>query len=69
MLEQPAVHPVQAISGREGKMAERLSGKRAIVTAAGQGIGRAIAAAFAREVASVFAFDIEIGRASRRERV
>ena len=40
-------------------MAERLSGKRAIVTAAGQGIGRAIAAAFAREGASVFASDID----------
>ena len=40
-------------------MAERLGGKRAIVTAAGQGIGRAIAAAFAREGASVFASDID----------
>ena len=36
----------------------RLEGKRAIVTAAGQGIGRATAQAFAREGAVVFASDI-----------
>ena len=36
----------------------RLHGKRALVTAAGQGIGRATALAFAREGASVLATDI-----------
>jgi 2-keto-3-deoxy-L-fuconate dehydrogenase len=40
-------------------MVKRLSGKKAMVTAAGQGIGRAIAQAFAREGASVHASDID----------
>ena len=39
-------------------MAGRLAGKRAVVTAAGQGIGRATALAFAAEGASVLATDI-----------
>lgn len=39
-------------------MAGRLSGKRAIVSAAGQGIGRASAVLFAREGATVHAVDI-----------
>src|SRR5205807_3085196 len=39
-------------------MAGRLAGKRALVTAAGQGIGRAAALAFAGEGASVLATDI-----------
>lgn len=37
----------------------RLEGKRALVTAAGQGIGRAIAEAFVREGAKVFAADLD----------
>ena len=39
-------------------MAERLSGKSAVITAAGQGIGRASAFAFAAEGAEVTATDI-----------
>jgi 2-keto-3-deoxy-L-fuconate dehydrogenase len=39
-------------------MAGRLAGKRALVTAAAQGIGRATALAFAAEGASVLATDI-----------
>jgi len=39
-------------------MAGRLAGKRALVTAAGQGIGRATALAFAAEGASVLATDV-----------
>jgi 2-keto-3-deoxy-L-fuconate dehydrogenase len=40
-------------------MSDRLKGKRAFVTAAGAGIGRASAIAFAREGASVFATDLD----------
>lgn len=40
-------------------MSGRLSGKRALVTAAGQGIGRAVAEAFAREGADVLATDLD----------
>ena len=39
-------------------MADRLKGKRALVTAAGQGIGRACAEAFVAEGAEVFATDV-----------
>ena len=38
---------------------QRLSGKRAVVTAAGQGIGRAIAIRFAAEGARVLAIDVD----------
>ena len=40
-------------------MAGRLQGKRALVTAAGQGIGRASAIAFVREGAEVWATDLD----------
>ena len=52
-------------------MTQRLAGKAALVTAAGQGIGRATAEAFAREGARVIATDIndaalaELSRTSR----
>jgi 2-keto-3-deoxy-L-fuconate dehydrogenase len=41
-------------------MTDRLSGKTAFVTAAGQGIGRATALAFAREGARVIATDVNV---------
>ena len=40
-------------------MSDRLKGKRAFVTAAAAGIGRACAIAFAREGATVIATDID----------
>lgn len=43
-------------------MAGRLAGKVAVVTAAGQGIGRAIAEAFAREGARVWATDLDFSK-------
>jgi 2-keto-3-deoxy-L-fuconate dehydrogenase len=43
-------------------MADRLKGKTAVVTAAGQGIGRACALAFAAEGAKVVATDIDAGK-------
>jgi 2-dehydro-3-deoxy-L-fuconate 4-dehydrogenase len=47
------------LTTRKGGMAEgRLAGKRALVTAAAQGIGRATALAFAAEGANVLATDI-----------
>ena len=43
---------------------QRLKGKRALVTAAGQGIGRASALAMAVEGAQVFATDIDVAALS-----
>jgi 2-keto-3-deoxy-L-fuconate dehydrogenase len=44
----------------ETAMAKRLQGKIAVVTAAGQGIGRAIAEAFVAEGATVYATDLNV---------
>ena len=43
-------------------MAGRLKGKTAVVTAAGQGIGRAIAEAMIAEGAKVIATDLDVGK-------
>ena len=50
-------------------MANRLDGKRALVTAAAQGIGGAIATAFAREGADVLATDLNADALGAREGV
>src|SRR5262249_30393201 len=46
-------------SGVRKQMSGRLAGKVAFITAAGQGIGRATALAFAREGATVWATDVK----------
>ncbi|MHB2165399.1 SDR family oxidoreductase [Alsobacter sp. R-9] len=43
-------------------MAKRLQGKVAVVTAAGQGIGRAIAEAYVAEGATVWATDVDVAK-------
>ena len=55
-------------------MANRLNGKIALVTAAGQGIGRAISEAFIAEGATVIATDVDPGKldglaAARRDKL
>src|SRR5438105_907300 len=49
-------------AGRNNAMAGRLQNKLALVTAAGQGIGRAIAEAFTVEGARVVATDVEASK-------
>ena len=46
----------------------RLQGKTALVTAAGQGIGRAIAEAFLREGATVWATDLDVAKLEELEK-
>ena len=50
----------QARKGGEYMSGQRLKGKRALITAAGQGIGRATALAMADEGAQVFATDVNM---------
>ncbi len=50
-------------------MTDRLSGKNAVVTAAAQGIGEAIALAFAAEGATVLATDVNVDRLQRLSEV
>ena len=49
-------------------MAGRLKGKVAVITAAGQGIGRAIAEAFVAEGAKVVATDVDVKKLSGLKR-
>ncbi|HEX4332440.1 MAG TPA: SDR family oxidoreductase [Usitatibacter sp.] len=49
-------------------MSNRLKGKRALVTAAGQGMGRAAVQAFVREGATVLATDIDVRLLAQYER-
>jgi 2-keto-3-deoxy-L-fuconate dehydrogenase len=70
--EGAAISPSEQQQALEESMAGRLKGKTALVTAAGQGIGRAIAEAFVREGATVWATDLDtaklegLARARRR---
>ncbi len=57
------VHMVKSIAGKgRDTMAGRLKGKVALVTAAGQGIGRKSAEFFAQEGAKVIATDIDVSK-------
>lgn len=47
------------MSGAKGRLSDRLGGKTAIVTGAGNGIGQGCASMFARHGARVFAVDID----------
>ena len=68
---EPTVIAWAAVRGtrliEEDFMSERLRGKTALITAAAQGIGRAIALAFAREGAAVIATDINLAKLGELE--
>lgn len=53
--------PAKGVETQRGEM-DRLKGKACLVTAAGQGIGRATALAMAREGADVLATDLDAGK-------
>jgi 2-keto-3-deoxy-L-fuconate dehydrogenase len=57
-----SLRSVAARNTKEDGMTDRLTGKKALVTAAGQGIGRATAMAFAAEGARVVATDIDTAK-------
>jgi len=61
-IDPLSLSPTAGHRGLKGtfEMTQRLAGKTAFVTAAGQGIGRATAEAFAREGARVIATDIDL---------
>ena len=56
---------LQALSERIARVAERLDGRRAIVTGGAAGIGRAIAERYAREGARVLVADVDGAAAER----
>src|SRR5512140_2439448 len=60
-LSSKLASPTNSPGNKETSMANRLEGKRALITAAGQGMGRAAVLAFVREGASVIATDIDAG--------